>query len=596
MQLRSLFGAIGIAAVCLPTLFAEGPPASYDLRSVNGGTQAWVPEVQNQGAAEDCWTFAAATAMNSNLLKTGLLPASPVPPPISVSSWHLSTNNGAPDQLLASEAFSATSNWSGFNYQALGYVTRGSGQWQVPGTSTEVIPGVGFRYQQTMGGGPVLDSQNPLNPFPASISERSGYPAYLGSLVPPANQPIAYRVGSMRFHDQGYSNNVPFPSPTGTTTLNGVSIDTFTFDLGAADPQVAAVKNAILANGAATTCMNGEGNFQYGVGASGNTTQYFNDQTAPAWLTHVVTIIGWDDDHTITDPSTSATTTGAWLVQNSWGTGTNSDGTFWASYNDAVIGRVGVSTYTMLDNAPYSSTVIQNELGPTRIGSFFDSIWAGPTTSLPIPSGMPTVAHHTAAAVLTPASDGELRAIGLFTQLANVLIDVAIYETWDNGPSGFLGGSRYTLDDIGYFQVELPESLTLTAADSIVVQLTYLDALTLDPALGALGITIGGSGLNFDSSTNSVASGLSYYLDGSAWTDFATLEYPLAEGPGGVTGGVLFLKGITAVPEPSTLLLVLVAATIGMFRLRVGGKTFHVAARRIDRGPEASERAGHICR
>jgi hypothetical protein len=270
-------------------------------------------------------------------------------------------------------------------------------------------------------------------------------------------------------------------------------------------------------------------------------------------------------------------------VQNSWGTGTNSDGTFWASYNDAVIGRVGVSTYTLLDNAPYSSTVIQNELGPTAIGEYFAATFAGPTKDLYIPSGMPTVAHHTAAAVLTPASDGELRALGLFTQLANVLVEVAIYETWDNGPSGFLGGSRYTLDDIGYFQVELPESLTLTAADSIVVQLTYLDALTLDPALGALGITIGGSGLNFDSNTNSVASGLSYYLDGSAWTDFATLDYPFIDGPGGVTGGVLFLKGITAVPEPSTLLLVLAAAAIGL------------TTQRIHRGREAKARADYPC-
>ena len=32
VQFRSLLGSIGIAAVCLPTLFAEGPPASYDLR------------------------------------------------------------------------------------------------------------------------------------------------------------------------------------------------------------------------------------------------------------------------------------------------------------------------------------------------------------------------------------------------------------------------------------------------------------------------------------------------------------------------------------------------------------------------------------
>jgi hypothetical protein len=67
-------------------------------------------------------------------------------------------------------------------------------------------------------------------------------------------------------------------------------------------------------------------------------------------------------------------------------------------------------------------------------------------------------------------------------------------------------------------------------------------------------------------------------LDGSAWTDFATLEYPNELGPP-VTGGVLFLKGITAVPEPSTLLLVLAAATIAF------------TAQRIHRGPEAKERA-----
>jgi hypothetical protein len=172
------------------------------------------------------------------------------------------------------------------------------------------------------------------------------------------------------------------------------------------------------------------------------------------------------------------------------------------------------------------------------------------------------------AAVLTPASDGELRALGLFTQLADVLVEVEIFDAWDNGPSGFLGSGNYTLDDIGYFQVELPESLTLKASDSIVVQLTYIDAETLDPALGALGITIAGSGLNFDIDTNTVADGLSYYLDGSAWIDFATIDYPFVDEAENVTGGVLFLKGITAVPEPSALLLLLAAAaTLGLPRL-----------------------------
>jgi hypothetical protein len=226
----------------------------------------------------------------------------------------------------------------------------------------------------------------------------------------------------------------------------------------------------------------------------------------------------------------------------------------------AALPGVGVSTYTMLDNAPYSSTVLQNELGPSALAEAFPAIANEPTPHLPNPSGMPTIAHHTAAAVLTPDSDGELRALGLFTQLADVLVEVEIFDAWDNGPSDFLGSGNYTLDDIGYFQVELPESLTLTASDSIVVQLTYLDAETLDPAIGALGITIAGSGLNFDIDTNSVAEGLSYYLDGSAWTDFATIDYPFVDEAENVTGGVLFLKGITAVPEPSALLLILAAA------------------------------------
>ena len=45
---------------------AQSPPSSYDLRAVGSGnsTVAWVPAIQNQGAAEDCWTFASATAMN----------------------------------------------------------------------------------------------------------------------------------------------------------------------------------------------------------------------------------------------------------------------------------------------------------------------------------------------------------------------------------------------------------------------------------------------------------------------------------------------------------------------------------------------------
>jgi C1A family cysteine protease len=300
---------------------SQSLPTSYDLRSVNGA--AWVSAIQNQGHAEDCWTFASATAMDSSLLRSGLLPTSPTPPASYVSAWHLSTNNGAPDQLEASEAFSENTNWGGDLYQTLGYVTRGTGQWQIPNATRERVAG-GFRFQQTMGGGPVFNSQNPLNPFPVSITGR-GYPAYLGSLVPPASQVIPYRVSSMSIYEQGFANNVPLPPKTGTVTIGQATYDTYTFNQGAADPQVAVIKNALLSSGAVTTGMNaGRDLFVNTM----NTIQYFNNRNATGYANHAVTIIGWNDAYTMTNPTTHVSSTGAWLVQNSWGLWDDGDGTF----------------------------------------------------------------------------------------------------------------------------------------------------------------------------------------------------------------------------------------------------------------------------
>jgi C1A family cysteine protease len=543
------------APLSIPWATAQPLPPSFDLRSVNGGSQAWVSAIQDQGDAEDCWTFASATAMDSNLLKSGIFPSSPTPPPISISSWHLSTNNGAPDQLPAIEAFSANnSNWGGNMYQTLGYVTRGTGQWHIPNASHEQVAS-GPRYQQTMGGGPVLDSQNPLNPFPVSIANSGEYPAYLGPLVPPAGQTIPYRITAMAFYDQGFSNNVPLPQSTGNVTIQGSTYAAYTFDQGAADPQVAAIKNAMLSNGAVTTYMNADGDFHTVQGSPTNTIHYFNGKNATAYSDHSVTIIGWDDTYTMTDPKTNATATGAWLVQNSWGSTTwnNSDGTFWASYNDAVIGRSGVSTFVLADNSPYSTTVIQNELGPMDYSGNYYATVTGPPAGIGSVTGMAVRQENRAAGILTPAADGELLALGVVTQMADVLLNVEIYDSWNNGPGIFLGGGNFTLGDIGYFQLDLPQSLGLGASDEIVVQLTYLDPNSLAAVAGAMPVTIGGSGLN---GYTDVTEGLSYYWDGTAWVDYASVHFEgYYDGTPNIDGGILFLKGITAVPEPSTILL-----------------------------------------
>ena len=116
---------------------AQALPSSYDLRAVTtgSGVQAWVPAIQNQGIFNDCWTFASATAIESNLLKSGLLAAAATAPAVTISSWHISTRNGAPESLVSTGTYGNSTTdygWGGFEYQTMGYLTRGQGAWADP--------------------------------------------------------------------------------------------------------------------------------------------------------------------------------------------------------------------------------------------------------------------------------------------------------------------------------------------------------------------------------------------------------------------------------------------------------------------------------
>lgn len=545
-------------------------PRHYDLRHVatRSGDVAWVSSIQNQGVAEDCWSFASATAMNSNLLMQGLIPTAHVAPSPAVSSWHLSTANGNPNQLDPAQAFSGRSsvtkgtNWGGFEYQALGYVTRGSGEWTIPSSYTLAAwsPNV-----TTFGGGPVL-VQGDENAFPSGISTYEGpiadfSPSPLTTLLPVVDQPTAWRVTNVSILDQGFSNNVHLPTVSGSVAIGGQQYFTYRFDQGANDPQVRAVKGAILAHGAVTTYMNAQYDAFTASGTSGTTVtvDYVNPYAAPGNSDHSVTIIGWDDDRAIT--SVNGATTGAWLVQNSWGTdgmgdvaGTT-DGTFWASYDDAVIGRSGVASYRLESMAGWSQNVLQNELGPMAYAANFEVIagaaydqvgWIGS------PTGMGTVDASTVMSILNPGSTEVLAGLGLSTQVAGVDVLASIYD-WNATTRSFgslLRQATFSSDSIGFFLGDLPAT-TLLGERSYAVVLAY--SQNGSPLTRAAGVTIGFSGINgfADAASNVVDPGLSYYYDTGAgeWVDMNTIRHVSMSGPN-AHGGVLFLKGyLSSVPE-----------------------------------------------
>ncbi len=545
------------------SLFAQGLPAAYDLRSVldGGNTVSWVPDIQDQGYFGDCWTFASATAMDSNLLMNGLFgPVPATPPTIQISSWALSTGNGVPESLIGPNyGGDGIHTWGGFEYQALAYVTRGQGAWAIPnvtGNSTTQIT--------VMGGGPVFDSApvTPANSFPAVFQNST--PANIANLIPPANQTPVFQTRSVTMLDQGFSNNVPLPAPI---TPGG---STYNFNLGAADPQVAAVKQAITTFGAVATGMNANSYNFFNYVSNGNgtyTVNYFNPSKNPNTTDHEVTIIGWNDSYQMTDPSTNITYTGAWLVQNSWGKnqwgGTDhpNNGTFWAPYDDAAIGREAVAAFQMGSVSPYSQTVLQNELGPLGYANnFIDGSGI---------LGMAQLSARKVAGILTSTQTGSLAALGLATQVGGVSVQISLYSNWINGSGTLLEQQTATLDGVGYDLIDLDTLLPITLGEQITVVLDYGQSQ-------AAPVVIGGDGL---SGYLTVTNGLSYYYDGSAWQDMANLPFEAFSGYGpDAQGGVLFLKGIMAVPEPSTTAWLIAA-----------GGLLAVAARRRRRPLRAGE-------
>lgn len=549
-----------VAGLLSAAVHAQGLPTSYDLRSVtvSGSTQSWISSIQDQGLFGDCWTFASAAAMDSNLLKQGILPAASTPPAPVVSSWALSTANGAPESLIGPDYGHSNNDWGGFEFQAMAYVTRGQGTWPIPGTVASSTTTVSL-----MGGGPlaIAGTSSPYA-FP-EVFVTGPLPANIGFLIPATGQLPAFGATAVTMLDQGAPGNIALPTPSGTVTIGSSSYATYLFDQGALDPQVQTVKQAILATGAVTTSMNVVYDYFFQTGTTAPYTNiYVNQSTATGNSNHEVTIIGWDDQFVVPAAGGGVTGTGAWIVQNSWGTGFwcntasgTSDGTFRVSYNDAVIGRSGVASFTMRAALPGALPVLQNEVGPIAIDYAQYAASTLPTGMAPLTSGTidgsGLVASGTVASVLTSSQDCTLSAIGVASQMAGATVDVNLYSQWlGGGPGGTLLGSVVGAPlTVGYVELPLSTGVFLPANAQLVVELIYSDTAAIPVVIGPDVINLSTTG------STAVRSGLSYSLATSGtWVDLATMKFK-NESIAGLTadGGILFAKGVVAVPEPSAI-------------------------------------------
>jgi hypothetical protein len=238
-------------------------------------------------------------------------------------------------------------------------------------------------------------------------------------------------------------------------------------------------------------------------------------------------------------------------VQNSWGTSfyTNkppnySNGTFWASYNDAVIGRSGVASFQLASIAPHGQTVLQNELGPMSYADDFAAVAGAPddqTGWVGSPTGMGTVSASSVMSILTPGADTPLAALGMATQIGGVTVTASIYR-WNSATESFkplIDQVTTSNSTVGLFLAPLSQPLSLMGGQPYAVRLDY--ALGGSAVRGAAPVTIGGSGIN---GYLDVTAGLSYYLDPgtSQWIDMSSLAFAPTQGVVILLGGSFFSR------------------------------------------------------
>jgi hypothetical protein len=473
--------AVGVLAVLLTVSGAAWAdlPASYDLRDYG-----WITPVEDQGQLGTCWAFSSTTAFQSSALREGLItdPASPL---VDFSIWHLATRNGNVTDLSY-----PYDGWGGWNDYSTGYWTRGSGEWNVTGLALPV------------GGGPVLNSSNPLNVYPIdAVANREDLTPY----VPPSVQPLA----------SVHLKAAPSYSYAPAGAISAAYRDQ--------------IKQAAMTYGTLSVSMFAGSNttsFSSSWDPAGDGYRYSGSEGA----NHAVAIAGWNDAKQITVGG--VTTTGAWLVQNSWGADFGDDGYFWIAYEDTgALHHAGA--YFVEAGGKYSSTTLQNQIfapEKKRGSAAGDSI---------------------AASSMMSDSDAELLTLGLWSTAANSRVNLTIYDDW--GTAGPQGGPLLTMSNIslateGYLEFDLSAPLFLHGGDAIYLVFDFgglADPVSLDArslALEGVGDFTGRSWLYDNGSGN--------------WDDLAT----------GEGGGIFFLKGYTAVPEPASVVLVLIG--VGWIVLR----------------------------
>ena len=419
-------------------------PSSYDLRTLN-----LTPEIMNQGIYEICWAYASIASLESSMIMQDPEKYSG----IGLSPYHLAyfTYNrndiSDPDSpfpglegIAGDYTYCDKANLSG-NSSSLVY-----GGYEFQGMYT-LASWIGAVNESAV----CFDSYGDSFPLPADLSTSANEIQLRSAAIIP-----------------------PEDTSTIKTMLMENGSGTFGFYLDAEDPYI---------NGLG----NGEWAYYHGSGDEGKT--YTSN--------HAVLLIGWDDTFPKENFNMTPEHDGAWLIQNSWGSGAANGTYIWISYDEPYIDNL---LFFQGEEPVYDHNYQYD--GGTLLNVY-------PTNQTGVSIGN----------VFTAGGDELIRAVSLDTN-QSVTYTLGIYTDPEEGipdSGNLLASATGHLDHRGYYTIELEDPVPIEEGQtfSVVYSLTSDDPLN---------ISIDRSILLKEDLIETVTlakPGQSYLLDGPVWTDLS---------------------------------------------------------------------------
>lgn len=423
-------------------------PVRYSLIEAGFGTP-----VKNQGSLGMCWAFSALESIETGMIRRGLADNS-----ISLSETH-----------LAYSAFHGMNNRENDPTSGETFVAPYPYLWPDFG---------GNKYYSTAtlarGYGPAYESDYPLSlSFDAAASDKLGqYESILDSVISDdAKETSVARLKNCYWLYE--INRAGISQAQRVQRINDVK--SFIYNQGAVEIGLYVKQGAS----------------PYDPYDSETNSFYCNQSIVP---NHSVTLVGWDDEKV-----TAADTPGAFLMQNSWGTGSGDGGYYWISYEDRSLKS---PSFYEVESRPLDSMIISQYDG-NGYGSFIKPVTNDESLRI---SG---------ANVFVSEVPQYLKQVSFYAGAAPLSYTVNIYRYVKTSPdTGTMvlsqsGRNNYS----GYYTINLSEAVPIAAGEKFAIELKFDSKNGYVP---------------HERSGNKIFTadyGQSYLFDGERWDDMMDITY-----------------------------------------------------------------------